>query len=86
MPYYFLLRDNSHFLSNMCRSSFDVKILDEVTEEELETNGFPFYEDDKTVTNQEFIENIWYTSVKHRYISTDYNIMGKFVGKMQIVL
>jgi hypothetical protein len=61
----------------MCFSSFDDKILDEMTEEELERNGFPFYEDDKTVTNQEFIEKAWYACVEHGYISTDYDVLGK---------
>ena len=70
---------------NMCFSSFDDKILDEITEEELERNGFPFYEDDKTVTNQEFIEKAWYACVEHGYISTDYDILGSVVT-LQIIL
>ena len=71
---------------NICRSSFDDKILDEVTDEELERNGFTFYEDDKTVTNQELIEKIWYACVEHGYISADYDVMGKFVDTLQIVM
>ena len=69
---------------NMCRSSLGDKILDEVTDEELERNGFPFYV--KIVTNQEFVEKLWYACVKHGYISTDLDVLGKFVDTLHIVM
>jgi hypothetical protein len=37
---------------NMCLSSLGDKPFDELTDEELERNGFPFYDDVKIVTNR----------------------------------
>jgi hypothetical protein len=71
---------------DMCRSSLGDKILDEVTDEELERNRFPFYDDVKIVTNQEFVEKLWYAYVKHGYISTDFDVLGKFVDTLHIVM
>ena len=62
------------------------KLLDEVTDEELERNGFPFYADVKIVTNQAFVEKVWYACVKHRYISTDFDRLGRFVDTLHIVI
>jgi hypothetical protein len=71
---------------NMCLSSLGEKLLDELTDEELERNGFPFYDDVKIVTNQEFVEKVWYACVKHGYISTDFDVLGKFVDTLHIVM
>jgi hypothetical protein len=62
------------------------KILDKLTDEELERNRFPVYDDDKIVTNQEFAEKVWYACVKHGYIFTDYDVLGKFVDTLHIVM
>ena len=71
---------------NMCLSSLGDKLLDEVTDEELERNGFPFYADVKIVTNQEFVEKVWYPCVKHGYISRDFDVLGRFVDTLHIVM
>ena len=71
---------------NMCLSSLGDKLLDEVTDEELERNGFPFYADVKIVTNQAFVEKVWYACVKHGYISTDFDLLGRFVDTLHIVM
>ena len=71
---------------NMCLSSLGDKLLDEVTDEELERNGFPFYADVKIVTNQAFVEKVWYACVKQGYISTDFDLLGRFVDTLHIVM
>ena len=70
---------------NMCFSSFEYKILDELTEKERE-RWVPDLDDDKTFTDQEFIEKVWYACVRQRYISEDYDILGKFLDKMEVIL
>jgi hypothetical protein len=55
-------------------------------DEELERNGFPFYADVKIVTNPEFVEKVWYACVKHEYISTDFDVLGRFVDTLHIVM
>jgi hypothetical protein len=40
----------------------------------------------KTINNQEFVEKVWYACVKHGYISTDYDVLGKFVDTLHIVM
>ena len=50
----FIAKKQLVFLVNMCCSSFENTILNEVTEQEQERNGFPFFDDYKTITNQEF--------------------------------
>ena len=56
---------------NMCFSSFEYKILDALMEEER-GKWVPDFDDDKTFTDQEFIEKVWYACVRHGYISEDY--------------
>ena len=70
---------------NMCFSSFEYKILDELTKEEIE-KSVPKFDDDKMFTDHEFIEKVWYACVRHGYISEDYDILGKFLNKMEVIL
>ena len=70
---------------NMTFSSFWCKILSEFTEEEQE-KWIPILDEDETFTNKEFIERVWNSCVWYRYISEDYDIMGKFLDEMIIEL
>ena len=71
---------------NMCATNLYDKILDEFSEEELKKNKVSFDDDEKAViTDQKFIQKVWYACVEHGYISTDYDIMGKFVDTLHIV-
>ena len=40
----------------------------------------------KKFTDQKFIEKVWYACVPHGYISERYDVMGKLVDTMKIVL
>jgi hypothetical protein len=71
---------------NMGATNLYDKILDKFSEEEL--NRYPIEEDngyETVITDQEFIEKVWYVCVEYGYISTDHDIMGKFVGTLHIV-
>ena len=73
---------------NMCFSNFERNILDEIPIEEQEKWIFEYDDNDigKTFTDQKFIEKVWYECVRHGYISEDYDIMGKLLDTMRIVL
>ena len=73
---------------NMCFSNFERKILDKIPKEEQEKWIFEYDDNDteKTFTDQKFIEKIWYASVRHGYISEGYDVMGKLLDTMKIVL
>ena len=69
---------------NMCYSNFASKILDE---QPIEERWIPDFDgDDQAFTDQEFIEKVWYAYVRHGYISEDYDIMGKLINTMKIML
>ena len=72
----------------MCFSNFEKKILDEISKEEQEKWIFEYDDNDieKTFTDQKFIEKVWYACVHHGYISEDYDVMGKLLDTMRIVL
>ena len=42
--------------------------------------------DPQIYTDENFIERVWYACVRHGYISKDYDIMGKFLDAMKVVL
>ena len=73
---------------NMCFSNFGRKILDEIPKEEQEKWIFENDDNDieKTFTDQKFIEKVWYACARHGYISGRYDVMGKLVDTMRIVL
>ena len=73
---------------NMCFTNFGRKILDEIPKEEQEKWIFEYDDNDieKTFTDQKFIEKVWYARVQHGYISGCYDVMGKLVDTMRIVL
>ena len=73
---------------NMCFSNFGRKILDEIPKEEQEKWIFEYDDNDieKTFTDRKFIEKVWYACVQHGYISGRYDVMGKLVDTMRIVL
>ena len=73
---------------NMCFSNFGRKILDEIPKEEQEKWIFEYDDNDieKTFTDRKFIEKVWYACVRHGYISGRYDVMGKLVDTMRIVL
>ena len=73
---------------NMCFSNFGRKILDEIPKEEKEKWIFEYDDNDieKTFTDQKFIEKVWYACVQHGYISEGYDVMGKLLDTMKIVL
>ena len=71
---------------NMCFSSFEYKILDELTKEEIE-KWVPEFDDDKTFTTKSLSKRFGTLAfVRHRYISEDYDILGKFLDKMEDIL
>ena len=73
---------------NLCFSNFGRKILDEIPIE-VKRNGFSntmITILKKTFTNQKFIEKVWYACVRHGYISEDYDVMGKLLDTMRILL
>ena len=49
---------------------------------------FEYDENDieKTFTDRKFIEKVWHACVRHGYISGRYDVMGKLVDTMKIVL
>ena len=72
---------------NMCFSNFGRKILDEIPKKEQE-KWILEYDDDieKTFTDRKFIEKVWYACARHGYISGRYDVMGKLVDTLKIVL
>ena len=73
---------------NMCASSFESKILDRITEEELKEKFTPIPKvddtEDETFTCREFIEKVWDACVRHGYISQDFKLLGKFLDTLKI--
>ena len=71
---------------NMSFPNFLCKILDEPPEDEREkwTPEFIDRDNDKTFTDKEFIERVWYGCLRHGYISENHDIMGKFLDKMEV--
>ena len=63
------------------------KILSELTDEEFE-KWLPDFDasEDMTFSDTEFIERVWNACVAHGYISEDYDILGKFLDKMKIII
>ena len=80
----FMAKNKVVFRVNMCYSNFASKILDEQPIKERWIPGFDG--DDQTFTDQEFMEKVWYACVQHGYISEDYDIMGKLINTMKIML
>ena len=72
----------------MCFSNLERKILDEMSIEEQEKWIFEYDDNDieKTFTDQKFIEKVWYACVRHGYIAEDYDVMGKLLDTMRIVI
>ena len=71
---------------NMCFSNFHSKIFKELPNEEQKKWIFDFNSDPQIYTDENFIERVWYACVRHGYISKDYDIMGKFLDAMKVVL
>ena len=71
----------------MCAFSFGNKILDTLTEEELE-KFTPILKDDdiedETFTCKDLIEKVWDACVLYGYISQDYDVLGKFLDTLKI--
>ena len=73
----FFINEELVFRRNVCATNLYDKILEEFSEEELIRHGVPYYEDDKVIiTDQDFIEKVWYACVEHAYISEDRVTMG----------
>ena len=73
---------------NMCASNFGNKILDTLTEEELEKfTPIPKGDDteDETFTCKELIEKVWDACVLYGYISQDYDVLGKFLDTLKVI-
>ena len=71
----------------MCYSNFVTKILNELPmdKEFYDDEQFGFDDDDQIVTDRKIIEKVWYTCVRHGYISKDYGIMAKLINTMKII-
>ena len=68
-------------------SNLYCKILSELTHEEFEKWSLNFNaSEDVTFSDKEFIEKVWNLCVVHGYISEDYDVMGKFLDKMKIII
>ena len=82
----FLAKNKLVLRVNMCFSKR--KILDEIPKEEQEKWIFEYDNNniEKTFTDQKFIEKVWYACVRHGYISEDYDVTGKLLDTMRIVL
>ncbi len=65
---------------NMSFSNFENKILDVLSDIEKE-KWVPIFDDDKMLTNIEFIGKVW-----HACVSYGYNVMGKFLDQMKVSL
>ena len=72
---------------NMGCSSLYCKILSELSHQEFE-KWLPDFDasEDMTFSDTEFIERVWNACVMHGYISEDYDILGKFLDKMEIII
>jgi len=82
------IQDNKPVLRvNMGCSSLYCKILSELTDEEFE-KWLPNFDasENMTFSDTEFIERVWNACVMHGYISEDYDILGKFLDKMEIIV
>ena len=68
--------------TSMCASRFENKILNMLTEEELE-KFIPLPDncdtEDDTFTCKELIVKIWDACVLYGYISQDYDVLGRFL-------
>ena len=66
--------------------SFYYKILSDLTDEEFEKwiPNFNAYEN-MSFSNADFIENVWNSCVMYGYISSDYDVTGKFIDKMKFI-
>ena len=73
---------------NMCCSSLGTKIFNELTEgERKEFNSILDYDlDHSCIKNKHLIEKVWNACIKYGYVSEDYNIMGKFLNEMEVIL
>ena len=82
----FFINEELVFRRNVCATNLYDKILEEFSEEELIRHGVPYYEDDKVIiTDQDFIEKVWYACVEHGYISEDRVTMGQSVNALHII-
>ena len=72
---------------NMGCSSLYCKILSELTDEEFE-KWLPDFDAsaDMTLSDTEFIQRVWNACVAYGYTSEDYDILGKFLDKMEIII
>ena len=71
---------------NMCFSNLRSKIFKELPNEKQKKWIFDFNSDPQIYTDKYFIERVWYACVRHSCISKDYDIMGKFLDAMKVVL
>ena len=71
--------------ANMCSSNLGGVILEELTQEEYDKWG-PFFDDDRTFTDKEFIEKVLDACIKHDYIPEDFYVLGRFVDTLKIEL
>jgi hypothetical protein len=82
----FFINEELVFRRNVCATNLYDKILEEFYEEELIRYGVPYYEDDKAIiTDQDFIEKVWYACVERGYISEDRVTMGQSVNALHII-
>ena len=72
----------------MCFSNFGRKILDEIPKEEQEKWIFEYDNNniEKTFTDQKFHRESLVRMRSARYISEDYDVTGKLLDTMRIVL
>ena len=68
-------------------SNLYCKILSDLTDEEFE-KWLPDFDaiEEMTFSDAEFIERVWNACVAHGYISEDYDILGKFLDKMELII
>ena len=82
----FMTKNKLALRVNMCFSNLHSKIFCELPKEDQKKWIFDFDGDDQIYTDQRFIEKVWYACVRHGYISEDYDIMGKFLDAMKVML
>ena len=81
----FIENDKQVARVNMGCSNLYCKILSELTDVEIR-KWLPNFRANRTFSDKEFIEKVWNLCVVHGYISEDYDVMGKFLDKMEIII
>ena len=82
----FMAKNKLALRVNMCFSNLHSKIFCELLKEDQKKWIFDFDGDDQIYTDQGCMEKVWYARVRHGYNSEDYDIMGKFLDAMKVVL